>query len=197
MRDKDGKNVSVMGVARDITERIVAEEELQSAFQQEKELSELRSRIVSTISHEFGTPLTTILSSAELLEYYGQGWTEARRQEHYQRIQEAVKRMDSMINRLVEIQRMSLKKEASRPSQFELIGCCHEIIEEIEIASACRGRTRLSHNIAHITATMDKRLLREALGNLVSNALKFSEAGCAGYGRNCLCPGTGVHYGPG
>ncbi len=175
MRDKDGKNVSVMGVARDITERIVAEEELQNAFQQEKELSELRSRIVSTISHEFGTPLTTILSSAELLEYYGQGWTEARRQEHYQRIQEAVKRMDSMINRLVEIQRMSLNKEVSRPSQFELIGCCQEIIEEIEIASACRGRTRFSNNIAHITATMDKRLLREALGNLVSNALKFSE----------------------
>jgi PAS domain S-box-containing protein len=174
MRDQDGKNVSVMGVSRDITERIMAEEELHSAFQQEKELSELRSRIVSTISHDFGTPLTTILSSAELLEHYGGGWTEARKQEHYQRIQEAVKRMDSMINRLVEIQRMSLKKEVSSPSQFELIGYCQEIIEEIEIAAAFRGRTRLSSNLAHISALMDKRLLREALGNLVSNALKFS-----------------------
>jgi PAS domain S-box-containing protein len=175
MRDKNGKNVSVMGVSRDITERIMAQEELKSAFQQEKELSELRSRIVSTISHEFGTPLTTILSSAELLEHYGTGWTEARKQEHYQRIQEAVKRMDSMINRLVEIQRVSLKKEASSPTQFELIGYCQEIIEEIEIAAVCRGRTRFSTNVANITATMDKRLLREALGNLVSNALKFSE----------------------
>jgi PAS domain S-box-containing protein len=174
IRDREGKNVSVMGVARDITERIAAEEELQSAFQQEKELSELRSRIVSTISHEFGTPLTTILSSAELLEHYGQGWTETRKQEHYQRIQEAVKRMDSMINRLVEIQRMALKKETSSPSQFELVGYCQEIIEEIEIAAEGRGRTRFTSNIDRISASMDKRLLREALGNLVANALKFS-----------------------
>jgi PAS domain S-box-containing protein len=174
MRDKDGKNVSVMGVSRDITGRILAQEELKRAFQQEKELSELRSRIVSTISHEFGTPLTTILSSAELLEHYGQGWTDAHKQEHYQRIQEAVKRMDAMINRLAEIQRMALKKEASSPSLFELIGYCQEIIEEIEIAGDCRGRTRFSYNISHISASMDKRLLREGLGNLVSNALKFS-----------------------
>jgi PAS domain S-box-containing protein len=174
MRDKDRKNVSVMGVAREITERIAAQEELQSAFQQEKELSELRSRIVSTISHEFGTPLTTILSSAELLEHYGQGWTDEHKQEHYQRIQEAVKRMDAMINRLVEIQRMALKKETSAPSQFELIGYCQDIIEDIEIAGACRGRTWFTHNLTQISATMDKRFLREALGNLVSNALKFS-----------------------
>jgi len=174
IRDKDGKNVSVLGVARDITEQIAAEAELQSAFQQEKELSELRSRIVSTISHEFGTPLTTILSSAELLEHYGQGWSEVRKQVHYQRIQEAVKRMDAMINRLVEIQRMVLKKETSSPSPFELIGYCQEIIEEIEIAGECRGRTKFSTNVVQISASMDKRLLREALGNLVSNALKFS-----------------------
>jgi signal transduction histidine kinase len=174
MRDKDGKNVSVMGVSRDVTDRITVEKELQSAFQQEKELSELRSRIVSTISHEFGTPLTTILSSAELLEHYGQAWTDEHKQEHYQRIQEAVKRMDSMINRLVEIQRMALKKETSSPSLFDLIVYCQEIIEEIEIAGDCRGRTRFSCNISHISASMDKRLLREALGNLVSNALKFS-----------------------
>ena len=174
MRDKEGKNISVMGVSRDITDRITAEEELQTALRQEKELGELRSRIVSTISHEFGTPLTTILSSAELLEHYGHQWTDARKQEHYHRIQEAVKRMDTMINRLVEIQRVSLKKDISNPSPVELIRYCQEIIEEIEIASQSKGRIRFSINIAQVAAHMDKRLLREALGNLISNALKFS-----------------------
>jgi len=174
MRDKEGKNVSVMGVSRDITDRIMAEKELQSAFQQERELSELRSRLVSTISHEFGTPLTTILSSAELLEHYGYQWKESRKQEHYHRIQDAVKRMDSMLNHLVEIQRMALKKETSNPSQVELIGYLKEIIEEIEIASQSRGRTRFSYNVTNISAHMDRRLLREAIGNLISNALKFS-----------------------
>ncbi len=163
-----------MGVSRDITNRIAAENELQGAFQQEKELSDLRSRVVSTISHEFGTPLTTILSSAELLEHYGQQWTEARKQEHYHRIQEAAKRMNSMINRVVDIQRMGLKKEVSNPSQFELVGYCQDIIEEMEFASASVGRTKLICNIKPISACMDKRLLREALGNLISNALKFS-----------------------
>jgi PAS domain S-box-containing protein len=174
MRDKEGKNVSVMGVSRDITERIATENELQSAFQQEKELSDLRSRVVSTISHEFGTPLTTILSSAELLEHYGHQWADARKQEHYQRIQEAAKRMNSMINRVLDIQRMALKKEVSNPSQFELVGYCQEIIEEMEFASENSGRTKFTYNIDHIFACIDKRLLREALGNLISNALKFS-----------------------
>lgn len=174
MRDKEGKNVSVMGVSRDITKRIAAENELQSAFQQEKELSDLRSRVVSTISHEFGTPLTTILSSAELLEHYGHQWADARKQEHYQRIQEAAKRMNSMINRVIEIQRMALKKEFSNPSQVELVGYCQEIIEEMEFANENSGRTKFTYNIDRISACMDKRLLREALGNLISNALKFS-----------------------
>jgi len=82
-------------------------------------------------------------------------------------IQEAVKRMDTMINRLVEIQRVSLKKDISNPSPIELIGYCQEIIEEIEIASQSKGRIRFSINIAQVAAHMDKRLLREALGNLI------------------------------
>jgi PAS domain S-box-containing protein len=174
MRDKEGQNISVMGVSRDITDRIKSQEELQSAFEQEKELSDLRSRIVSTISHEFGTPLTTILSSAELLEHYGHQWTDARKLEHYQRIQEAAKRMNSMINRVVEIQRMVHKKEVSAPSQFELIDFCREIIEEMEFASESHGRIKFTYNLPRVSACMDKRLLREALGNLISNALKFS-----------------------
>jgi signal transduction histidine kinase len=57
----------VMAIVRDITDRKQAEADIRNALAKEKELSELKSRFVSMTSHEFRTPLTTILSSAELL----------------------------------------------------------------------------------------------------------------------------------
>lgn len=66
-------------IVRDITERKRAEIEIQSALVKEKELSDLKSRFVNMTSHEFRTPLTTILFSAELLQKYGTAWTQEKK----------------------------------------------------------------------------------------------------------------------
>src|SRR4028118_2174643 len=71
---------------REITERQRLEEELRHALAKEKELSDLKSNIISVVSHEYRTPLATILSSAELLEHYSQQWPEEKRQRHFHRI---------------------------------------------------------------------------------------------------------------
>ncbi len=69
--DRSGELRGFSKVTRDITSRKRAEEEIHKALAREKELNELKSRFVSMTSHEFRTPLSTILSSTELLEYYG------------------------------------------------------------------------------------------------------------------------------
>jgi|GEM_PF-3489023 len=66
-------------VVRDISDRKKAEAELRKALEKERELSELKSRIITTISHEYRTPLTTIYSSAELLENYNHKLAEEKK----------------------------------------------------------------------------------------------------------------------
>ena len=93
----------VMAIVRDITERKRAETEMQSALAKEKELSELKSRFVNMTSHEFRTPLTTILFSAELIQKYGHKWTQEKKEQHLWRIQTSVNRMTQLLNDVLTI----------------------------------------------------------------------------------------------
>jgi len=61
---------------------------------------EWKAQMSSKISHEFRTPMSTILSSAELLEMYGNRLDDAKRLEHLKRIQEAVLQMTKILNTL-------------------------------------------------------------------------------------------------
>src|SRR4028119_1533700 len=74
VRNQLGEVYRLAGIAEDISERKLVEAELLNALAKEKELSELKTRFVSMVSHEFRTPLSTIISSADLLEYYFQKW---------------------------------------------------------------------------------------------------------------------------
>ncbi|MGC1248773.1 MAG: histidine kinase dimerization/phospho-acceptor domain-containing protein [Spirulinaceae cyanobacterium] len=85
-------------VGIDITERKQAEQELQKALTKEKELNELKTRFVTTTSHEFRTPLTTILGATELLSHYGNQWNEEKKQRYLTRIQTKVEYMTKMLD---------------------------------------------------------------------------------------------------
>ena len=74
-------NEGTVWTALDITERKLAEEGIRTALAQQRELNDLRTRFVSMTSHEFKTPLATILSSAELLKYYSDRMTTDERQD--------------------------------------------------------------------------------------------------------------------
>lgn len=93
IQDDTGDITGVVLAFRDITQRQRAEAEIRKALAKEKELNELKSHFVSTTSHEFRTPLATILSSAELLEHYGHKWVEQKKFEHLHRIQTAAESM--------------------------------------------------------------------------------------------------------
>ncbi len=85
-------------VGIDISERKQAEQELQKALAKEKELNELKTRFVTTTSHEFRTPLTTILGATELLSHYSHLWDEEKKQRYLTRIQTKVEYMTKMLD---------------------------------------------------------------------------------------------------
>ncbi len=102
---KDGEVNAVLGISRDITARKQVENELKNALQKEKELNELQTNFISMITHQFGTPLSTILSSAEMLAEYGENWTGERRLKHHQKIIISAKQINAMMQDILELGR--------------------------------------------------------------------------------------------
>ena len=163
----------VLVIVRDITERKRAEEEVRKALEKEKELSELKSRFVSMTSHEFRTPLTTILSSAELLEYYSHKLSQEKKLTHLQRIQAAVKHMTGLLNDVLLIGKAEAGKLEFNGSALDFAQFCRDLVEEMQLTAG-------THTIAFRTqgectnAYLDEKLLRQILSNLLSNAIKYS-----------------------
>jgi PAS domain S-box-containing protein len=176
--DETGNYTYWVGLQRDITQRKEAEAEMQRALEKERELSELKSRFVSTTSHEFRTPLSTILSSADLLEFYAGDCSQEKQIEHLHRIQAAAINMNNLLNDVLMIERAEAKKMRFEPIDLDLRFFCKTIVEELRLNDS--GKHRLvfqSSTTEPIKACMDEKLLRQIFTNLITNALKYSPIG--------------------
>lgn len=162
---------------RDISDRKQFEIEMLKALKREKELSELKSRFVSIVSHEFRTPLTTILSSAELLQKYGLRDSDDKNQIRFGRIVNGVRRMTQLLDDVLIFNRMEAGKLLFNPVPLNLLEFCNDLIEEMQ------AQISPAHTITLITETeqshycLDEHLLRHILTNLISNAIKYSPKG--------------------
>lgn len=168
----------VMAIVRNITQRKQAEADMRHALVKEKELSELKSRFVTMTSHEFRTPLTTILSSAELIEKYGHKWAEEKKKQHLIRIQVAVKQMTQLLNDVLLIGKAEAGRIEFKPLLLDLTKFCNELVDEIQISN--RDRQIVFDNQFNLPyAYLDEKLLRHILSNLLANAVKYSPQGSA------------------
>ena len=162
---------------RDITERKKAEEDLHQALAKERELVELKSRFISMASHEFRTPLSTILSSAELLEHYHHQWSQERQLTHYHRIQTSVQQMTELLNDVLIIGKAEADKLEFNPEILDLVHFCQEIIEELQVNHIYKYKIDFINQWPGGHPCLDKKLLRHILTNLFSNAIKYSSEG--------------------
>ena len=180
----------VMAIVRDITNRKQAEEDIHRTLEQEKKLNELKSRFVTMASHEFRTPLASILSSSELLEHYSHKWSEEKKLSHLHRIQTSVKHMTELLNDVLLLGKADAGKLELNPSQINIWQFCQELVEEIQLTTQTHqiifqienclentnrypkdlGTTKNSCGIAY----MDEKMLRHILSNLLSNGIKYS-----------------------
>jgi len=166
----------VMAVIRDITERKRSEDDIRNALTKERELNELKSRFVAMTSHEFRTPLATILSSAELLEHYGHKWDDTRKLKHLHQIQHSVEHMTGLLNDVLLLGKAESGNLDFKPVPMQLTEFCRGLAEELQITTktheiACRLQDQVQET------RMDEKLLRHILTNLLSNAIKYSPQG--------------------
>jgi signal transduction histidine kinase len=176
-RDAAGRALRMTGVNVDIDDRKRAEAELLSAMQREKELSEMKSKFVSTASHEFRTPLATMLSSAELLEHYSDSLGPGERRNLLHTIQNSAKRMSEMIDDVLTLGRAESGVLRLNLGPTNLRELCGRVVSEFRIAQGKHHVITLDDRFDRLEALMDERLLRHILNNLLSNAVKYSPQG--------------------
>ncbi|HEY9832298.1 MAG TPA: ATP-binding protein [Stenomitos sp.] len=179
----------VVAILRDITERKQVEDELRETLKKEKELNELKSRFISTASHEFRTPLTAILGSAELLECYSNQWSEEKKQIHFERIYSRVKHMTQMLDDVLLVGKAEAGKLEFNPAPMNVIEFCQSLVEELQLSTGCQHtiiftsqesncKSQSSTDLSSSTAVaLDEKLLLHILSNLLSNAIKYSPVG--------------------
>ena len=176
IRNNEGKVTGFAGIAIDISERKKAEEKLLKALEKEMELNELKSRFVSMASHEFRTPLSTVLSSAYLIEKYNTAEDQPKREKHLQRIISSVNMLTDILNDFLSVGKIEEGKIHVRLSEFNISKCMSSILEEIK--NTLKKNQRFAyHHEGEEEVLMDASLLKHIVMNLVSNASKFSPEG--------------------
>jgi PAS domain S-box-containing protein len=186
VEDKNGNFIYTIVNVQDITERKQAEIEIRTALEKEKELSELKTRFLTMTSHEFRTPLATILSSAELLEYYSHKLPKDEKQGLFRQIENATKRMTQLLEDILAINKAEAGKVQFKPESLNLEKLCHEIVSEIQLSTGNKHKIVFTNSGNCTSAVMDEKLLRHILLNLLSNAVKYSpKGGIVEFGLTC------------
>ncbi|WP_332368734.1 PAS domain S-box protein [Spirosoma telluris] len=153
-----------------------SKDELSKALETERELGELKSRFVSMASHEFRTPLTTILTSTTLIEKYPGGDQQDKRQRHLSRIRASVNHLNDILEEFLSVGKLEEGKIEAHASEVDLAELVGEVVADMQ--GMLKADQRIRTQIACLTPVwLDLSMLRKILVNLLSNALKYSGIG--------------------
>ncbi len=176
--------------ARDSLERRNIEDKLrfELAMAQQLELNNLKSTFLSMTTHEFRTPLTSIMSAQVLLRHYSARLSTQERDDALESIDSAVHRMVTMLDQVLTIGRSDANLLEFRPQPIDLAALCHRLREEALAGQTVPGsdpgeRLSLTLKLGEAAVLADEKLLRHMLGNLLSNAIKYTPSGATAHFR--------------
>lgn len=166
----------ILVVEHDITRQKQAEEDIRVALSKERELNELKSRFVSMASHEFRTPLSTILTSLSLAQKYEKPEDDDKRQKHYGRIRTSVHNLTGILKNFLSLDKLETGHVAAKAEPVNLDALIGDICEEMQ-AIAKPGQKMDCKLDGPADCMNDASILRNILVNLASNAIKYSDEG--------------------
>ncbi|WP_420322027.1 PAS domain S-box protein [Flagellimonas sp.] len=160
----------------DKLERTVAErtQQLRKALEKEKELNELKTRFLSLVSHEFKTPLSSILTSTTLLSKYTESEQQQRRDKHITTIKSKVKQLDTILTDFLSIERLEAGKVKYNLEQFPLSKVVNQVVYDANLLLKSGQKINYPEGIDDLTITFDEKIFELVLSNLVHNAIKYS-----------------------
>ena len=176
--EKDGIPVGFQTNGREITKELEAQQNIEKSLKKERKLNELRTNLVSTISHEFRTPMTTIRTSAELISMYIEG----QNIENSNLLQKRVNIITQEIDRIVELMNaiLTISKDDSGktdfdPAIFNLKTLCIETIDKNFTELKNKRKINLNYSGTNFQVYADKNLMEYSISNILNNAVKYSE----------------------
>lgn len=179
--DEDGTVVEIQSVGIDITERKEAEITLMKALERERELGELKSRFVTMASHEFRTPLTTIMSTASFLEMANNKLPSEKRVARLQKIQSAADEMTQLLDDVLLFGKAEANRLDFQPKRQDVVSFAQEIIEDIQAGMGKHHQIQYTPDLQETVLLFDEKLMRQIITNLLTNAVKYSQTGSTVY----------------
>ncbi|RMG20471.1 MAG: PAS domain S-box protein [Bacteroidetes bacterium] len=172
---------AISGLENEIRERKQVEKalkesraQIQAALDRERELNELKSRFVSMASHEFRTPLATILSSINLIDKYHEPDKKERRIKHIHRIRSNVRDLTNILNDFLSLSKLEEGRVNANYETFDLPELVEEVCEDLRTQAKTGQQILYTHKGGQQQAFLDIKLLKQILHNLLSNAIKYS-----------------------
>nr|WP_315463460.1 ATP-binding protein [uncultured Rhodoferax sp.] len=175
-----GQQDATLLFIEDATARVEAEHKQKRTLEQHIELNELKSRFIAMASHELRTPLATIHGSVELLMHYEDRIPADKKRLTLQKIDEAVERMTHMLENVLIIGRSDAGRLQFKPQVTPIARLCRTLVDELRSAMAASfGGIALTLDLPADADCfwVDETLIRNIVGNLMSNAVKYSPDG--------------------
>ncbi|MBK9583912.1 MAG: PAS domain S-box protein [Saprospiraceae bacterium] len=151
------------------------EAELEKSLLLERELGELKSRFVSMASHEFRTPLSTVLSSVSLIGRYTESDQQANREKHINRVKSTVAHLTAILNDFLSMNKLEEGRIQTFFEDFDPIELFHEVIEEMKTILKPNQQLINLHSTNGMLVRSDRKIIINTLINLISNAIKYSK----------------------
>lgn len=148
-------------------------EDLHNALEKERELGELKSRFVSMASHEFRTPLTTILSSLSLVTRYSENNDKENQSKHVNKIKASIGNLTDILNDFLSVSKFEEGKIQNTPVPLNLNEFISDVVAEMQPMAKAGQQVNYTHT-GNEDVMLDAKLLKHVLFNLISNAIKFS-----------------------
>lgn len=176
VRDSQNKLLGWRWLLRDLTEHKQAEK-TQRELKKEQELSELRSRFIQTVSHEYRTPLNVILNSAQILERSIQASDNPRTALFFEKIKSSVEYMNQILEEVLVLRKADTEKLEVNPTLVDLDQFCRNLAEQQQLSDGAEREINFTSLGDSSSVICDAKLLHHILSNLLSNALKYSPEG--------------------
>ena len=178
-QDPAGAEAEVVAVMRDVTDRKLQEQALDTARTAAEQADAAKTRFLATMSHELRTPLNAIIGFSEMIVQEDALMLDAaRRKEYAQLINDSGQHLLSVVNGILDMSKMESGNFEITPEPFApraaLINCCSLLAlkareNDIDLV------TRIPEDLPVMTG--DPRAFKQIALNLVSNAIKFTERG--------------------
>jgi len=150
---------------------------LKGSLEKEKEINNLKNRFISTVSHEFRTPLASIQLSSGLLQRYAVKWPQERLNEHFHRINKSITNLTNLLDGVLTINRADSNKIQFTPKNIDLKNLCETVIEESAPYQLPEHKLNFTFKAKKTIFYLDPNLMQYVLSNLLINAFKYSPNG--------------------